>query len=226
MSNSRRFQKLGLELSILAAAYALLAKIVLMHFSETGNVTLVWFSGGLGLAILLLQGLQYWPGIFVGAFAAGLMVDDSFSLSLLLACGNTLESVCAAWCLQRWSRFSIEMARPRHFVSITLVAAACSCISALIGPMAIWWGGLLPIAALPKAMLYWWMADVFGIVLVTPLLLIWRRWPGDWFEQHFGLEALLFMGLTILAGSVVFLDVFQGALGGFTRGYWMFALMM
>jgi len=62
----------------LAGLYALVAKIVLSYFAETGNVTLIWFSSGLGLAALILRGLRYWPGIFIGALAAGLLVDDSF----------------------------------------------------------------------------------------------------------------------------------------------------
>jgi integral membrane sensor domain MASE1 len=175
----------------LAGLYCLLAKIVLTYFSETGNVTLVWFSSGLGLAALLLKGLRYWPGIFLGAFAAGLMVDDSFTLSFAIASGNTLESVTAAYLLKRHRRFSLALTEPGHFIWLTLIGAACSLISAGIGPWALHQAGSIPLAAMPQSILHWWMADAFGIVTTTPIILVWRNWPNQWFAEKRGLEALL-----------------------------------
>jgi Predicted integral membrane sensor domain len=101
-----RWQEIG-GLLCLGLLYAIVAKIVLTSFSEANSgVSLVWFSGGIGLAVLLLKGMHYWPGIFLGAFAAGLMVDDAFWMSVFIAAGNTLESVAAAWWLKRDGRFS------------------------------------------------------------------------------------------------------------------------
>ncbi|QPK61534.1 EAL domain-containing protein [Methylomonas sp. LL1] len=209
----------------LAGVYAMLAKIVLSQFSEIGNVTLVWFSGGLGLAILLIKGMHYWPGIFIGAFAAGLIVDDAFWMSFFIAAGNTLESVAAAWCLSRSVRFSITLNRPGHFIRLTMVAACCSLISAVFGPWAIWSGGLIPMSAMPLTVLHWWMADVFGIVSTTPVILIWRRWPKEWFQGRRWPEALLFIGFCLLIGQMVFLDAFRHWLENISRGYWLYLCM-
>ncbi|WP_026603933.1 bifunctional diguanylate cyclase/phosphodiesterase [Methylomonas sp. 11b] len=206
----------------LAGLYCLLAKIVLTYFSETGNVTLVWFSGGLGLAALLLKGLRYWPGIFLGAFAAGLMVDDSFPLSFAIATGNTLESATAAYLLKNQQRFSLDLTEPGHFIWLTLTGAACSLISAGIGPLALHQAGFIPLAAIPQSILHWWMADAFGIVTATPILLVWRNWPNQWLAEKRGLEALLLIILTLFAGQVVFLEAFQPVFGKIARGYWMF----
>lgn len=206
----------------LATLYGLLAKIVLTLFSETGNVTLVWFSGGLGLAALLLKGIRYWPGVFLGAFAAGLMVDDSLRLSFAIATGNTLESVAAAYFLNRNDRFSIELTQPRHFLWLTLIGAACSLISASVGPASLWLAGFIPPPALPTVVLHWWMADAFGILTTTPILLIWQHWPGNWNILKRWPEALLLLGLTLLAGQVVFFDLFRQTVEPFTGSYWMF----
>ncbi len=211
---------------VVAALYGLLAKLVLSQFSETGNVTLVWFSGGMGLAVLLLKGVRYWPGIFLGAFAAGLMVDDDFWLSFWIATGNTLESVTAACLLNKNSRFSIALTQPRHFIWLTITAALCSLISAIVGPWAIWWAGFIPTANMPAAVLHWWMADVFGIVFTSPVLLVWRCRPDDWFNKTRIFESLAFIGLTVLAGSIVFLDAFHQWVGHVSRGYWMFAFVV
>lgn len=219
-----RWQDL-LWMLILAGLYAGIARIVLDHFSEVGNVTLVWFSGGLGLTVLLLQGLRYWPGIFVGAFLAGLMVDDAFWMSVFIAAGNTLESVAAAWWLNRNPRFSISLNRPWHLLHLIYAAALCSVISAVLGPWAIWWGDLTPSPLMPHAMLHWWMADVFGIVFITPVLLVWRRWPHEWFRRQRMLETLMFIGASLFFGQLVFLGVFQLGLEKYAHGYWMYLCM-
>ena len=216
-----RWQEI-LEMLILAGLYAGIAKLVLNQFSETGNVTLIWISGGLGLSSLLLKGIHYWPGIFIGAFVAGLMVDDAFWMSVFIAAGNTLESVVAAWWLMRNSGFSNALNRPTHFIGLIYTAAVCSLLSALLGPVAIWWGGLIPTALMPKAMSHWWMADVFGIVFTTPVILIWRRWPHEWFRRERLFEALAFIGVCVFLGQLVFLGTLDFLFKQTPHGYWMF----
>ncbi|MDD2762041.1 MAG: PAS domain-containing protein, partial [Methylomonas sp.] len=221
MSYRYRWQDL-LALLGLALVYAAVAKVVLSHFSEAGNVTLIWFSGGIALSVLLINGLKYWPGIFVGAFVAGSSVGDPFWMSCIIAIGNTLESVIAAWWLSRTAQFSNALNRPWHFFRLTYVAACCSLISAALGSWAIWWGDGLPASALPYAMLHWWMADVFGIVFTTPVLLIWRRWPREWFRPARLFETLAFIGFCLFFGQLVFLELFQFGFGKLAHGYWLY----
>jgi len=210
----------------IALLYALLAKIVLTYFSEAGNATLVWFPGGFGLAVLLLRGRLYWPAIFAGAFAAGLMVDDPIPASLQIALGNTLESVTVAWLLERNSRFSISLIQPEDFIYLALTGAAGALISAALGPSSLWLAGILPGDAMPPVMLRWWMSDTFGIITLTPIILTWRHWPETWFTGKHGLEALLLAGLTLLVGLAVFMDAFSPWFGMVARGYWMFLFII
>ena len=210
---------------LIAVMYALLAKLVLSYFSAAGNVTMVWFPGGMALGLLLLKGLRLWPGVFVGAFAAGMLVDNVIWLSFVVALGNTLESVLAAWLLKRSHEFSLDLAKPLHLRTLTLVAVVCSVISAIFGPLALGLHGMLPTQALPQAMMHWWMADVFGIITLTPALLIWRHWPVEWFKSKRSLEALAFMGLTVFVALMVFLDVLKEQVAGLAHGYWLYAFM-
>lgn len=220
-----RWQELLMMLG-LAAIYAGLAKIVLHHFTETGNVTLIWFSGGVGLVVLLVNGLRFWPGIFAGACWAGLIVGDALWMSVLIAIGNTLESVAAAWCLKKNTLFSVALNRPKHFFRLTRIALCASLISAFIGPLAIWWGGLIPSAMMPRSMLHWWMADVFGIVFTTPVILIWRRWPHEWFRRQRLPETFCFLGACLLLGKTEFLGEQAFLFGNAPQGYWLYLCMI
>ncbi len=210
---------------LIALAYALLEMLVLGYFSADGNITLVWFSSGLALAALLIKGLHLWPGVFAGAFAIGLSVGDGFGLSFLIALGNTLEPVAAVWLLNRYTTFSAQLNQPSDFGRLTLMGMICAAISTALGPTALWLHGALPGAALAGVALHWWMADVFGIVVVAPAVLISWYWPGGWFPKNRPLETLTFSSLTVLVALVVFLDVFRDQLDDLPQGYWMFALM-
>ncbi|PPD31394.1 MAG: diguanylate cyclase [Methylomonas sp.] len=210
---------------LIAAAYALLGKLVLTYFSAAGNVTLVWFPGGMALAILLINGLRWWPGIFVGAFIAGMWVDNAFWLCFFIAIGNTLESVLAAWWLKRKAIFSANLDQPYDLQWLTWVGFCCSLISGTLGPLVLWQHGFFPASALPDVILHWWMADMFGIITVTPLVLIWRIWPKNWFIKSRLPETLVFILTTVLVALVVFLDFLQAEIGDLPHGYWMFALI-
>jgi len=209
----------------IAAGYALLGKLVLNYFSAAGNVTLVWFPGGMALAILLLKGLKFWPGVFVGAFAAGLLVKNAYGLCLFIALGNTLESVTAAWLLKRIPSFSLQLRRPLDLAWLTGAGLGCSLISGVMGPGALWLDGVFPGQAVPSVMFHWWMADVFGIISTTPFILIWRYWPADWFIKDRLPETLGFLVLSLSITLAVFLDVFKEHIGELPHGYWMFAVM-
>lgn len=210
---------------LITIGYALLGKLVLNYFSAAGNVTLVWFPGGMALAVLLTKGPRFWPGVFVGAVIAGLLVENSYALCLLIAVGNTLESVTAAWLLKRSSTFSLQLRQPRDLAWLTGAGLVCSLISGAMGPGALWLEGVFPGRALPGVMFHWWMADVFGIISTTPFILIWRFWPTDWFNKKRLPETLAFMAISLVIALVVFLSVFGERLGEQRHGYWMFAVM-
>ncbi|HLF97715.1 MAG TPA: EAL domain-containing protein [Methylococcaceae bacterium] len=84
-----------------ALAYALLAKFVATVFTADGDVVIVWFPVGLALVALLMWGMKFWPGVFLGGLAAGLMMDDPPGTSVFFALGTTLESLFGAWLLRR-----------------------------------------------------------------------------------------------------------------------------
>jgi PAS domain S-box-containing protein len=207
----------------LAIAYAVLAKLVLSVSTANGNITILWVPGGMALAALLAWGPRFWPAVFSGALAAGFWVGDPPLTSFWIALGNTLETLAAAWLLRSCLRFNTEMDRPRDFRYLALACAAASTISALIGPTALWLAGYLDSTNLTHSMGRWWQADMLGIVLVTPLFLIWRRPPRDWWKGKRG-EILLFFSLAFLAGQILFLGWLDEQLGPYVYAFWAFLL--
>ena len=213
-------------MSGLALVYTVLEKVVLTFAITYGTVTIFWIPGGVALAAFLLWGKKLWPGVFMGAFAGGVMVGDPFWVSLLIAVGNTLESLFAAWLLSRLSDFDTELNNLRNLVYLVLVGLSSAWISAVIGPLTLWAAGYLTPQILFNSILRWWQGDTLGIILATPLLLTWQRLPYGWLQPRRVLETVSLFLLTFLVGQIVFFDWFHASLGHLAQSYWLFLFVV
>ncbi len=227
------------RLAGLALLYALLATIMVGYFSDRAFVSYVWPPSGLALAALLIGGGKYWPGIFFGALAYNLIADNSIWLSASIALGNTLEALIGFWLLSRVkpqgetpsffleksrgadhaSRFDSALSRPRDYLRLIGVGASGSAVGALIGTTTLLLAGFLAPPAFPHNLLKWWMGDMLGIMLVAPLILVWRQAPRDWLKRERVPEILACFLLAFLCGQAIFLAWFDNSI---SRGYWMF----
>ncbi len=206
----------------LALIYGLLARMVLTYTLANGNVTILWLPGGVALAALLLGGKKLWPGVFIGATVAGLMMRDPLWVSLLIASGNTLETLCAAWLLSRINDFDTNIDKPRDLLILTLVALLSCWISALIGPLTLTAAKIIPAQTILINVMNWWQADCIGILLGTPLILIWQHTPQGWLQRSRVIETVTLFVSSFLVGQIVFLEWFQSHVGHLSMGYWLY----
>ncbi len=209
----------------LTLIYALLARMVLTFTIDNGDITMLWLPGGVGLAALLIGGKQLWPGVFLGAASAGIMMHDPLWVALLIALGNTLESLCAAYLLSRIKGFETALQKPGDFIYLTTTALLSCLISALIGPLTLFAAGFLPAQTLLTSCLNWWQADCIGILLCTPLILIWQHKPQGWLQGWRIIETVSLFACAFLAGQILFLDWFHTLLGQFSMSYWLYLLV-
>jgi diguanylate cyclase (GGDEF)-like protein/PAS domain S-box-containing protein len=191
---------------LVVVLYVLLAKIGLFFVLKPTTITIFWPAGGFALALLLLGGLKYLPGIFIGGVVAGFMVIDSPWVVTALAMANMLESFSAYWLLTNRFNFNPALAfRQDFFKLVLLTAGIASTISALMGSTALLVDNIIPTNLYPTILLRWWMGDVLGIAFITPLILIWKNLPHK-FSKLNAFEIMLIYALTLLAGQIIFFD--------------------
>jgi len=196
---------------LIAALYVLLATAALRFFAiANGNVSLVWPSSGLALAALLVGGRQYVWAVLLGAFVTNALQGSPLHIALLVGIGGALSALMARQLLSNNTFFDPALQRPRDYFSLMAAAALSALVSATVGVVALWSAGIVPSAAGAGALLNWWQGDALGILLVTPLMLVWQRCPRRWFSSMARtFETLACFGLLVLSGQVEFLDRFS-----------------
>ena len=181
-----------------AALYGLIGAISFATADVASNTAAVWVPTGYALALLLAHGPRLWPAVALGAFIlncgdnlvfAAVPAPASVAVALAVAAGNTGEALLAAWLARRCAGGVTLLARPVHIAAFAaLVAPLPPLVSMGVGVAASYLGGVVPAAAVPEAMLTWYLANAVGILIATaPFLALFagarRSLPrGRWTE--------------------------------------------
>lgn len=202
--------------------YTLLAELV-FDYAATDFINIVYPSSGLGLAAVLMGGRRYALCVYFGALLINVIGKNPFWLTVTLPIGSTLEALFGAWLLTRNHRQFVNLYSLDDYLRLTFFAGAIGCGAAAIpGVTILLISGAITAGTFLLNLVHWWMGDALGIMMITPLILVWRRMPVEWFTPKKLLEATLVFGLTFLVGQIVFLGWFQEAVGLFAEGSLMF----
>ncbi|MFZ2727265.1 MAG: EAL domain-containing protein [Methylococcaceae bacterium] len=221
-----------LKFAVVALIYALLVIVELFYLADSHHiVAMMWLPSGLGLAIVLLGGNQYAYSLFTGALTAYLLVERPFLAALLVALSNTLEALLGTWLLN-WGfarsrlfgfhRFNVKLIHPYDYLLLALAGSTSAVFATFIGVSTLWQTHLIDEQHLGENYLWWWMGNFLGIILITPLVLVWQKPPTEWWQQRRVFEALLCLSLSFLVGQIVFLGWLHEIFGLVALGYWLF----
>lgn len=220
-NTQRRLTGLLKQLGV-AAIYALVAYIVSRYFKSDTVASVFEPTSGLALAVLLIGGMRYAWAIFLGELLFSIISSSPLGVAAATTLGNTLGPLLGAWLLTRDGRFDSRLRSLRDYLRLILLGSVGNAIADPIGYMALLVSGFPAAENYFKDVVHWWMGDALGIILITPLLLVWRQTENDWFKIKRLPEAVLLLGLTFLAGQAVFLDWFHDSIGMVAKGYLMF----
>ena len=214
------------EIVALAAIYVTAALAGLKLDAVAGFATLVWAPSGIALAAILIRGYGVWPGIIIGAFAANVLSGAPIPVALGISVGNTLEALAAAYALQRIPGFRRSLDRLIDAFALIVVAAVLStAVSATVGVLSLYFGGIVPSAGFGQTWRAWWLGDMIGDLLVAPVILVWSMGKPR-ASREVWLEAGT-LGVALVAVSFVVFgspgDIHRGVFG---EAYFFFPLFM
>ncbi|MFZ2525069.1 MAG: MASE1 domain-containing protein [Candidatus Ferrigenium altingense] len=220
-NTQRRLTGLLKQLGV-AAIYALFAYIVDRYFKSDLATSVFEPTSGFALAVLLMGGMRYAWAIFLGELLFSIISSSPLGVAAATTLGNTLGPLLGAWLLTRDGRFDSRLRSLRDYLRLILLGGGGSGIAVLVGSTALLASGAPSAGSFFLGMIHLWMGDALGIILITPLFLVWRLEKSDWLEMKRVHVAALLLGLTFLAGQAVFLDWFHDSIGLVAKGYVMF----
>src|SRR5881398_3962964 len=199
---SRAFSGLPI-IGLLTLVYFIAGKFGLMLASLHASASPVWPPAGIALAALLVLGYRAWPAIFVGAFLVNVTTAGNVATSLAIATGNTLEALVGVWLVNRFAVGAYVFDRPQGVFKFALAAGISAVISPAFGVTSLGVAGFADWANYGTIWLTWWLGDVTGDLVFTPLVLLWsvaskRRWNK---KESAEVGALLLL-LVLLSGVV------------------------
>jgi len=189
---------------VLALAYFVVAWISLLFAYRDLQITAIWLPSGMALAAVLVYGARMWAGILIGDLLTGIVFGTPFPVAIFVAIAAVLEALVGARLLpKRESVRSAPLFGVSQVLRFVLRGAIIAPIaSTVVGTGAMYLGGLIKAADLPRAVSVWWTGDVVGILLVMPpvlLVLATGRLP----RLRSSLDPLI-LALTVGVTAVVF----------------------
>ena len=215
-----------LKLLGVALLYLALAKISIRFFSINGSTSVAWLPGGMALAVLLLYGNRYAWSVLAGQFMFVLLGGGAPGSALTMGAGSALAALTGAWLMNRRGQFDATLRSLQDYVRLIILAGGLGgLLSAVVGTTLMLYFGTHAKAPYLQNLVGWWIGDLVGILLVTPLILIWRQPPRGWLAPRRLVEVCLLMGLAFLVGQVAFLGWFVDLLGPLAQSYWLFLVV-
>ena len=192
-------------LLVVSGAYFVLAKLGLRLASINPSASPIWPPTGLALAAVLLGGPRLWPAIFIGAFAANVTTAGTEVTSAFIALGNTLEALAGGYLIARWSGGVETFTSPSRVAKFVLVAVGpATVISATIGVVTLSVAGFADWNKFSPIWVTWWLGDVAGALVVTPVIVLWAqsRWRDFNARDAWAVAATL--GTAVAVGLIGF----------------------
>lgn len=194
---------------VLAALYVISGRLGLALAHQQDNATLFWPPTGVALASLVVLGVRYWPAVLVGSVTVNLMIGTAPLVALTMGTGNTSEAVVGALLLARVG-FAPSFDTRRHVLALLGVGLVASTISTTLGVGALRLSDTIDDTMVGSVALTWWLGNVGGAIVVTPLVLLATREPEAWRALAARVDTWLILGATVISALAAFFGLGVG----------------
>lgn len=200
---NKQFAYIG-KILVFGAVYFLAARVGYLAPFDGAIATLIWPASALSLAVLVIWGWQFWPGIALGALLVTISNHNSLTLTLAFAVTQTVEPLIGALILSKRSRFNRSLASLSDVFQFVVVGALITpLVGAILGSISF---AISPEPSPPTTQLlwHWWLGHAISYISMVPAVLTIYESPRfNWHYQQVA-EFLSAMSLLIITAILVF----------------------
>src|SRR5262245_5489543 len=190
--------------------YFLLAKsglaLALIHPSASA----IWPPTGFALAAIVLWGYRAWPAIFLAATIANASTTGSIGTAISIATGNSLEALVGAAAINVWSDGRDTFSTPNTVAKFAIICVVLATpISATVGITTLAIAGYAEWANFAYIWLTWWLGDMIGALVVTPVVVLCALSDGRAFRRTELTKFAAILSLAVAVGFIAFNPLFK-----------------
>ena len=176
--------------------------------------TIIWPPSGIALGAVLILGHRVALGVLIGAFFTNLyfihnVVGHIQTLGIVIAfieaTAATLQVFVGAWLMRKIAYFPNSLASEKQIGLFFFVAMLSTFISSTISISTLTLAGQLEIDVAFSHWIDWYVGDLIGIFIFTPLLLIWF-YPTNIFLQRRAVVSATIIITFLLTLNLVFYE--------------------
>ena len=197
--------------ALTAVGYALAGLLALALAIPPGYASPLYPAAGVALASVLIFGRRMLPAVALGAFAVNLWPGlqhapfgaSSLPLPITVAFGAALQAFVGAALVARYARQPLTLSEPRDVAAFLLAASASCLVSTGVANVGLWLTGTVRVAELPFSVATWWVGDLLGVLIATPIVLTLFGRPRDaWAPRRLSVGLTLTLVTLVLALGV------------------------
>jgi signal transduction histidine kinase/integral membrane sensor domain MASE1 len=206
---------------IIAAVYFISGKLGLLLAIPPGYATAVFPPSGIALACILLFGYRAWPGVWLGSFLMNISVSlDTASAALILrtvllaasiGAGASLQAVLSAFLVRRFVGYPTLLTEELDIIKFLILGGPVGClISATVGVTSLFVAGLIELNNYFFSWWTWWIGDAIGVLIFTPLVLIWTAKPRQvWLRRQVSVSLPLVVTFALVVVLFIYTSSWQ-----------------
>jgi signal transduction histidine kinase/CheY-like chemotaxis protein len=215
-----------IQLLAVGGIYFVVARTILDAASVYPDATAIWVPAGVAFAAVLLWGYRMVPAVLVASLLVNALRSGWSVAAAATAAANALEAFAGVFLVNRWADGRDVFAAPGAVAGFVLIAMVTAAVCAGVGAAAsvdasVGIANLAQIGdweTLASAWLKWWFGDVAGVLIITPVLVLWATSYPRSFALRPLLEAIAVLaaaGAIAAAAFAPFLteDAIRGRLG-------------
>jgi len=170
-----------------ALAYYITGSLGLLLAIPNTNVTTVWPPSGIALAAGLFYGPAIWPAVFIGSlinniigFFAGsspFTFQQIVGVSFFIGVGSVLQMLTGLKGIRLLIKSRDLLGSALNIFKFLFVAITSCLVNSTIGSLSLAIGGIITWDAFTGIFWNWWLGDIAGVVVFTPLIWTWFKEP-------------------------------------------------
>lgn len=193
--NTHQAMRYSLDTIAIAVLYFITGYLGLFFATSSGYATGFWIPSGIALGAVLVWGLRMLPGIFLGSLVINFYITsqagENASLflpvvtGLITACGAVLQAFVGCHFIKKWIDLRNCLNSPNDVLLFAFLSGPFSCLVNATWSNALLFAlNIIPLSNLILSWETWWVGDSVGVLIFTPIFMIFFAEPYAVWKQR------------------------------------------